>query len=87
MSRDPSIIHMSPSWIRGLYEVQAGLPDGRYVPARTLTSDKVGLVRGGVLLAQRVVSPSILSDSREIRHVFHRKHAQVRAIATRPSEK
>ena len=34
MSRDPSIIHMSPSWVRGLYEVQAGLPDGRYVPAR-----------------------------------------------------
>lgn len=31
---DPNIIIMSPGWIKSLDECQAGLPDGRWVPAR-----------------------------------------------------
>jgi hypothetical protein len=32
----PAVIHMSEFWVRGLSECQAGLPDGRWVPARAL---------------------------------------------------
>lgn len=36
MKKFPAIIHMSEAWLRSLGEVQAGLPDGRYVPSRPL---------------------------------------------------
>ena len=32
----PNIIHLSEQWVRSLNEAQAGLPDGRWVPARAL---------------------------------------------------
>jgi hypothetical protein len=32
----PNIIRMSPQWFKSLNEVQAGLPDGSYVPSRPL---------------------------------------------------
>lgn len=31
-----SVIQLSPEWLTGLNEIQAGLPDGRYVPARPI---------------------------------------------------
>lgn len=36
MSKYPNIINLTPQWVRGLDECQAGLPDGRWVPARAL---------------------------------------------------
>jgi len=32
--KDPAVIHLSQRWLQSLNEVQAGLPDGRWVPAR-----------------------------------------------------
>lgn len=34
MTRNANIIKLSPEWIKNLNNVQAGLPDGRWVPAR-----------------------------------------------------
>lgn len=32
--KDPAIIELSPRWLQSLDECHAGLPDGRWVPAR-----------------------------------------------------
>lgn len=38
MKRDPAIIQMTPSWVDQIANptCQAGLPDGRWVPARPI---------------------------------------------------
>lgn len=36
MAYNANIIRLSPEWLKGLNEVQCGLPDGRYVPARAI---------------------------------------------------
>lgn len=44
MSRDPNIIHMNPEWIKELANptCQAGLHDGRWVPARPYGFQTIG---------------------------------------------
>ncbi len=36
MRKYPAIIYMSEAWVRMLSQNHAGLPDGRWVPARAL---------------------------------------------------